>query len=58
MFQKGMHRGKCKGSLRWLKRRWSQDGSPKNAGLFAEKEAMGTCDFIKEAIAKGGEEIL
>ena len=53
-----MSRGKCKGSLRWLKGRWSQDGSPKNAGLFQEKEAMGTCDFIKEAIAKGGEEIL
>ena len=57
MFQKWMSRGKCKGRLRWLKGQWSQDGSPKNAGLFQEKEAMGTCDFIKEAIAKGGEEI-
>ena len=57
-FRKGWAEASAEGSLRWLKRRWSQDESPKNAGLGEEKEATGTHDFLKEAMVKGGEEIL
>lgn len=51
-------RGKCKRKFKMTQEKMEPGRSPKNAGLFEEKEATGTHDFIKEAIAKGGKEIL